>query len=204
MSYKVSDIAVGLLVEAADNPNSMDAQQLEMLGHAIKKVGFLQPALVRQLPAGRYEIIDGHHRIKAARELGYTDIPCVVLDNSDDAKAVALRIGMNRLRGELNLAAVARELDKLVEAGWGTDDLGLTGFNPDEVEDLLESLNLQAEDDVLGQKIDGPEADDAPPDPFVLEITFADRDTFKRAKAGLKRAAGSGDLSKGLMRLLGE
>lgn len=203
-SYNIQNIAVDLLMEATDNPNSMDEQQLSMLETAIKKVGFLQPVLVRPLTAGRYEIVDGHHRVKAARRLGYTDLPCVVLNESDDAKAVALRIGMNRLRGELNLAAVARAVDGLVDAGWSMDDLALTGFNPDEVDDLLESLKLQDEDDVLGQKIEGPEADDGPPDPFVLEITFSDRDEFKRAKAGLKRASGGKDLSRGLMRLLGE
>jgi len=197
------------LHEAADNPNSMEPEQYAMLVEAVRRVGFLQPVLVREvknaLDFTDYEVIDGHHRIKAARELGYSEVPCVVID-ADDNTAIALRVGMNRLRGELNLSSVAVAMEGLVTNGWKLDDLTLTGFSADEVADLLASLKLN-EDDVLGQNVQVGElgGDELPSHPFVLEIQFTDRAAFKKAKAGLKRAAGkSGDIGRGLLRLLGE
>lgn len=198
------DLPLALLDDAADNPNSMEPEQFAMLAEAIRRVGFLQPALVRARDEGRYEIIDGHHRVRAARELKFSEVPCVVV-RCDDRTTVALRVGMNRLRGELNLSAVAKSLDDLVANGWQMGDLTITGFSADEVGDLLQSLKLN-EDDVLGQQVEVAGDDDHEEvRAFVLEVSFTDRDDFKRAKAGLKRAAGkSGDLGRGLLRLLGE
>ena len=96
-----------LLRDADENPNKMEPEQLSMLAEAIRRKGFLQPILVRRVE-GQYEIIDGHHRTRAAREVGLTEIPCLVATNCSDEDAAALRIGMNRFRGELDLAGTAR------------------------------------------------------------------------------------------------
>jgi ParB/RepB/Spo0J family partition protein len=210
---QVRPIELDQLSEAATNPNSMAPESFAMLKEAIRRAGFLQPVLVRTavvrteggVDALGYEIIDGHHRVAAARELAYASVPCVVVE-ADDATTLALRIGMNRMRGELNLSAVAVAMGDLQTSGWKLDDMSLTGFSADEAADLLASLKLN-EDDVLGKgKI---ELDDTPLDTaapmFLLEIHFTDRAEFKKARAGLKRAAGkSADLGKGLLRLLGE
>jgi ParB/RepB/Spo0J family partition protein len=198
-------ISIKLLDDAAFNPNSMTPEAFDMLKEAIRRVGFLQPALVRPGKKSGFEIIDGHHRIAAARALEYSAVPCVVIE-ADDPTTAALRIGMNRMRGELNLSAVASQMGMLATEGWQLDDMTLTGFSGDEVADLLSSLKLN-EDEVLGHgniELEDAPLDDAPP-VFLIEIHFADKTEFRKARAGLKRAAGkSKDLGKGLLRLLGE
>lgn len=194
-----------LLRDAAENPNKMEPEQLSMLAEAIRRKGFLQPILVR--PVGdQYEIIDGHHRTRAAREVGLTEIPCLVATNCSDEDASALRIGMNRFRGELDLASTARLMQGLIDKGWKLDDLTITGFSGDEVADLVRSLRVEEVDiKVFDEGLDDV-GDDAPAaKPFTLEILFTNRDDLKRAKKALKKAAGkSGDFAKGLLRLIGD
>jgi ParB-like chromosome segregation protein Spo0J len=93
------------------NPNKMDDEMLRKEIESIKEFGFVDPITVRSL-AGRYQIIDGEHRWKAAKIVGLTEIPCIVLDVTDDV-AEQLTIVLNDLRGKPNeerLAALVRDL----------------------------------------------------------------------------------------------
>ena len=53
------------------------------------------------------EIIDGSHRWEAARNAGLARVPVTVIE-ATDAQAASLRVGMNKIRGELDLATVGR------------------------------------------------------------------------------------------------
>jgi hypothetical protein len=151
-----------------------------------------------------YIIIDGHHRVKAARADGsVTHIPIVVLDVDADV-ASAIQIEMNKLHGDLDLAAVARNLGILVDVGWSTDDLTMTGFEPGEIDALLtKSDSGDPNDDVMnGPAGSSDEAEEKPPKPFVLTLEFANKTDLARAKRFLRKAAGGGrrpDMAKGLL-----
>ena len=211
----VTNIAVLRLRPAPTNPNVMDAAHFDALVAGIKAEGFLQPILVRQLegPVPDFEIVDGHHRVRAAEKAGMTVIPAVIADPSMSAEAARLQaIGMNKRRGELDLTEVGKAFADLHGAGWSVEALALTGFTENEVADLLTSVSTDV-DSALAKDISIPsggfeddDGEDTPTaKPFLLEIHFTDRDEFKRAKKGLKRAAGKGkELSRGLMVLLGE
>lgn len=128
---------------------------------------------------------------------------CVIARLSDE-EAKAVQIGMNRLRGELNLGDVARTLADLTVAGWSISDVGITGFDDREAEALIKSV-LDAHDEVDPSMTEL--GSDEPPaekkvKPFVLELTFATKDELSRARRGLKKAAGKGELSQGLINLL--
>jgi ParB-like chromosome segregation protein Spo0J len=186
------------------NPNRMESEQYEKLKASIKKFGFLEPILVRGIPGTPdYEIISGHHRAKAATELGMNSVPCVFTDASDE-DALALMVGMNRIRGELDLAIVAEGFLDLTQNGWSIDDLTVTGFSTQEVEDLLASTRIGT-DDILDQPVATPEEDgEEAPSAFVLEIEFGNKDDMVACRKALKRAAGKGgDLGSGLIRALG-
>ncbi len=210
----MSDVSVGnvplsTLHDAPSNPNHMDEDKYLTLVRAMKEKGFLQPVLVREVQ-GRMEIVDGHHRVKAARELGMSSVPAVVVDEMDDADAAILRIGMNRLRGELDLTSVGLVLKELQAGGLLIDDLTITGYSESEVADLLHSVS-QGLEDGIPKDMEMPADDfefEVPDDtvkPFELKILFLKREEFTKAKRGLRRAAGKGkDLAEGLMRLLGE
>src|SRR5438045_6741 len=61
------------------NPNAMDKAMFEKELASIRKYGFVDPLTVREVDFighRHYEIIDGEHRWKAAKQLGYAELPC--------------------------------------------------------------------------------------------------------------------------------
>ncbi len=65
-----------------------DYNELEGLAVSVRTNGMLQPINVRRLGDGRYELISGERRLRAARMVGMTKIPCVVMDVSDEQSAL--------------------------------------------------------------------------------------------------------------------
>lgn len=202
-------IEIGLLTEPEKNPNVMPKEQFKLLVEAIKSVGCLQPVLVRE--AGKshtYVIIDGVHRTRACREAGLDEIPCIVV-YTDDQQAAALQLGMNRLRGELDLGGVARALADLALEGWSVEDMALTGFADDEIADLLKAVSGDDIADVIAEaalasKPDQDDLDPAPGGSFELTLTFESKRDLGHARRALKKAAGdSRNLAAGLLRILG-
>lgn len=96
-------ISVDDLVPNAGNPNSMTEKQLNKLCEQILEYGFTEPLMVGGAGAdGKYEIISGHHRHKAARELGMSEVPCIVYEDWDEKKREVAMIRMNIVKGRLN------------------------------------------------------------------------------------------------------
>ena len=91
-------------------------EQFEELKASIKTHGFTIPILVRKLDNGKYELIDGEHRIMAAKELGYTKVPAVITEG-DDKKVTLLNVLANTARGTQNPMDVAEALKRAYDAG---------------------------------------------------------------------------------------
>lgn len=91
-------------------------EQFQELKASIEKNGFTIPILVRQLPDGKYELIDGEHRIQVVKELGWEKIPAVISE-LDDTRATLLNILANTARGTQNPMDVAEALRRAYEAG---------------------------------------------------------------------------------------
>ncbi len=74
------------------NPNQprrrFDYDELEGLAQSIRANGILQPLLVRNLENGKYELIAGERRLRAARLIGLTKVPCIINDISESDSAV--------------------------------------------------------------------------------------------------------------------
>ena len=84
-----------LLIPQGDilpNPNQprrrFDYDELEGLAQSIRANGILQPLLVRNIENGRYELIAGERRLRAARLVGLTKVPCIVNEISESDSAV--------------------------------------------------------------------------------------------------------------------
>lgn len=199
----IENVSVEALVEAPENPNEMTADQMASLIEFMRHEGYLQPLHIRPMDDGKYEIIDGHHRVRAAKELGLTTLPAVVEDIGPE-KAMIRRIGLNKHRGELNLGLTGKHLKELHELGWEVDKLTITGFDATEVGDLLKFA--VPEDEAIPKAVALPEPEPEQVEkPQVLELEFRNADEKRRAKKALKKAAGkNGTLADGLLRLLVE
>lgn len=190
------------------NPNKMSDEMYAILVESIKTEGFLQPVLVKPLDDNMFEVLDGHHRGWGAHDAG-RDTITAVKKNASDPKALALSIGMNKIRGELDYSMAAdtlRELDQMTD--WTPEQMSLlTGFTVEEIEALMPEAQPDA-DELLEEVAEAPEQTEkpeAPPKPFLLEIRFDSKENYQLVRRKLRKAAGKGgDLALGLLNVLGE
>jgi ParB family chromosome partitioning protein len=97
----------------------MDDASLAELANSIREQGIMQPILVRPVEGGRFEIIAGERRWRAAQRAGLTSVPALVKSVSDQA-ALALALIENIQREDLNPLEEAQGLQRLI------DEFGLT------------------------------------------------------------------------------
>jgi len=92
----------------------MDDTPLRELADSIRERGVIQPLLVRGLGTGRYEIIAGERRFRAASIAGLKEIPVRIVD-VDDQSAAAMALIENMQREDLNPLEESRGLARLIE-----------------------------------------------------------------------------------------
>ena len=97
-----SQIPLERIVIAPSQPRRyFDRDQLERLTLSVKEHGILEPLLVRPLKDGRYELIAGERRYRAATAAALTSVPVVIKD-LDDKQALQLALIENLQREDLN------------------------------------------------------------------------------------------------------
>jgi ParB family chromosome partitioning protein len=79
-----------------------DHNKLAQLIQSVKEHGILEPVIVRLLDDGKYELVTGERRIRAAREAGLFEVP-IVLCELDDKQALQIALIENLQREDLNL-----------------------------------------------------------------------------------------------------
>lgn len=93
----------------------MDEAQLKELADSIRERGIMQPLLVRALGVvGRYEIIAGERRFRAANLVGLKEVPVRIIE-ADDQAAAAMALIENMQREDLNPLEESRGLARLIE-----------------------------------------------------------------------------------------
>jgi ParB family chromosome partitioning protein len=100
-----------------------DPASLQELAGSIRAAGVLQPVIVRRSPAGRWELIAGERRWRAARLAGLERIPAIVREASD-AECLELALVENLLREDLNPMEEAEAYQQILrEFGWTQEEL---------------------------------------------------------------------------------
>jgi len=121
---QIQKIAIEKLHAHPDNPNRMSDVTFAKLVRNIERTGRYEPIIVRPKD-NAWQIINGHHRVKALRQLGHKRAECLIWD-VDDNEAGILLATLNRLGGSdaldkklallrrLNERMQSRELAKLL------------------------------------------------------------------------------------------
>lgn len=198
MNVKIQHINPrGLKHLPTKNPNVMDPQEYATLVRNINTYGFLQPVL-GVVEDGEVLLIDGVHRTRAAIENNLDTIPVVIA--KDRSHAEILRIAMNKLRGQLDLSEVSRQLYDLLESGIVEDHaLVDSGFQQWEIDEMLKTINAPEEQDLLsGTDLEPPKPK---PKTFALTLHFESESERARVKEALNDL-GEGDLPDGLRNAL--
>ena len=140
MNIQIIDI--NKLIPATYNPRKdlkQDDAEYIKIKNSIVKFGFVSPLVINK----DMTVIGGHQRLKVLKDLGITEVECIVVD-LDKTNEKALNIALNKIQGdwdEERLEALLQEL-KLEEF-----DINLTGFDFDEVDEMLKDISGSKEDD---------------------------------------------------------
>lgn len=115
-------------------PEDSDYQKIK---RSIETFGYIDPIIINKDGT----IIGGHQRHTVLSDLGYTEVDVVVLDLSkEDEKA--LNVALNKISGEWDELKLK---DLLVELDLGDYDISLTGFDSQELEELIELTEFEPE-----------------------------------------------------------
>jgi len=149
-------LPIELISPNPHNPRRRFAdEELADLSRSIREHGVVQPVVVRRAgTGGRYEIIAGERRWRAAQLAGMTEIPAIIRDVGD-REALELAIVENIQRADLNPVEEAAGFQQLIDDhGYTQADLGqVIGKSRSHVANTLRLLKLP--DDVRAMLVDG-------------------------------------------------
>ena len=132
------------LIPYENNPRLND-EAVEYVKNSIKEFGFKVPIVIDKDNV----IIAGHTRIKASKELGIKDIPCIIADDLTEEQVKAFRLADNKVteKSMWDYTKLDEELDSILDIDMSmfdfdinTDDLELDYDNENEVEDINKKL----------------------------------------------------------------
>jgi DNA modification methylase len=155
MELKVVRWLIDKLIPYARNARTHSAAQVAQVAGSIAEFGFVNPILV----GADNVIIAGHARLLAAKKLGMTEVPVIVLDHLSEIQRRALVIADNRLAMNAGWddAMLQVELAALQEANFNLD----LGFNEEELARLLAEQQQAGRTD-----------EDATPEPPEVPVTI--------------------------------
>lgn len=149
---EILEVAIAELKPYENNAKLHDADQVEKIADSIRAFGFISPCLIDK----DKNIIAGHGRIAAAKEIGMDKVPCVEIEGLTEAQRRAYILADNRLTelGGWNFEAVHLELEALNDMGF---DVGLTGFDLNPVEDaFIEDADVVEGNNTKGRVVECP------------------------------------------------
>jgi ParB-like chromosome segregation protein Spo0J len=175
---KIETLPTDSLVPYARNSRTHSPQQVQQIAGSIREFGFTNPVLI---DSGN-GIIAGHGRVMAAQMLGIDKVPCIRLGHLTEIQKQAYIIADNKLalNAGWDEAMLGLELAELREADF---DLGLMGFDADEIE---AALNPPEPGDGLSDeythKIDAPVYEPKGEKPPIEELTKTEKADELKAK----------------------
>lgn len=131
-----------------DNPRFISEAELASLVASIRHFGYVEPIVVNEREVEMKDgsvlsnvIVGGHQRVKALRIIGETEVPAV-FGSWDKDDMTALNIALNKIGGQWDEQALARNLELLMDVP--DYDVSLTGFDPDLAMKLIDTFRVEA------------------------------------------------------------
>tara|TARA_R100000388_G_scaffold81885_1_gene60558 strand:+ start:582 stop:1085 length:504 start_codon:yes stop_codon:yes gene_type:complete len=147
---QLEKIKISKLKAATYNPRQISTKQYNDLKKSITKFGLVDPIIVNEyFTEKHYVVIGGHQRLKICKELGYTDIACIIL-NLNKEQERELNIRLNKNTGEFDIDILANEfdIDNLVDWGFKHIDLGLNVDKIQEDNNNVSIITVKEQDEV--------------------------------------------------------
>ena len=147
VSSSIQELELDMIVPNPNQPRKLfDDEALSELAESIKSIGLVQPITVRSIADGKYEIIAGERRYRAARIAGLETIPAYIRATDND-EVLALALIENIQREDLTAMEVAFSYHRLMEECNLTQESlsDMVGKKRATVANYLRLLNLPAE-----------------------------------------------------------
>jgi ParB family chromosome partitioning protein len=150
--YKTTQKPIKLdkLQDFKDHPYKVqNGESMEELKASIREVGILNRILVRPLDDQdeKYEIISGHRRVKAAKELGMKEIPAIVYPEIDRDEATLLMVDSNNQRENVSIMEKGRayrmKLEAIKHQGTSRQSVGKFEESADEISETESGRTVQ-------------------------------------------------------------
>ncbi|SHI11088.1 ParB family protein [Clostridium collagenovorans DSM 3089] len=115
MDKSINLISVDLIVPNTYQPRQyFDEEAIDELAQSIASYGIIQPLTVRKIADDKYELVAGERRFRAAKKLGLSEVPTVLVDISDGDSAV-IALLENLQREDLNFLEEAEAYQNLIK-----------------------------------------------------------------------------------------
>ena len=137
MSMEWKTLSVDALRPAAYNPRKKlkpGDKEYEKIKNSIQEFGYVEPIIVNY----DMTVIGGHQRLTVLKDLGYTEVQCVMVHIEDENKVKALNVALNKITGAWNEQLLADLIVDLQSADFNTD---FTGFEAPEIEQLFSKVH---------------------------------------------------------------
>ena len=129
---KIQKLEITQIHASEYNPRitlTKDSKEYQHLKNSIETYGPVEPIVVN---AETHACIGGHQRLNVLRDLGYTEVDCVMVEISDRAKEKALCVALNRIKGEWDMTKLAELLSdesiQALETGFDEGEIDLTAY----------------------------------------------------------------------------
>lgn len=141
VNIKIKEISLSRLQPRQE----INQEKLAELKVSIKEKGVIQPVLVRPKGEG-YELIAGERRLRAAKELGFTQLPAIIKD-VEQSEALQIALIENIQREELNPLEEAQAYQQLISKfGFSQERIArVVGKDPSSISNTLRLLKLPEE-----------------------------------------------------------
>lgn len=142
---QLCEVEIAALKPYERNAKKHSAEQIRKIGRSIQEMSFISPCLVDK----DQNVIAGHGRIMAAREIGLEKVPCVFVEGLTEEQRRAYIIADNRLSefSDWDMEKVAEELRDLKV---GDYNIGLLDFDIETIEDI--EINFEEAEDAEKEK----------------------------------------------------
>ena len=163
MNLRVENKKITDLKPAPYNPR-LDLQpgdpDYEKLKRSIQEFGLVEPIVFNERTG---YVVGGHQRLKVLQDLGWSEVPVSVVD-LDPEKEKALNVALNKIEGDwdnFKLKELLEELDT------GAFDITITGFDEEEIEDLMTQFYVEEETEVKEDNFDPDKAAEEVQEPIT-------------------------------------
>jgi ParB-like chromosome segregation protein Spo0J len=129
MENKITNRLISELLAAPYNPRQIGEEDFAALVESIKRFGFVVPVVFNTRTGW---LVSGHQRVKAAAQLGMTEVPTLEIDIDEDQEKL-LNVAMNRIRGKFDAEKLSTIFEELIGAG---EEVEITGFDALEVAEI--------------------------------------------------------------------